>query len=284
MMKEKIKIITDSTCDIPKEIVEKYDVEVIPQIINVDGQSYLDGVEITLPTLLEKMEESNEFPKTGQINPHRFVEIYEGYLKEGYKIVAIHMSSKMSGTYQSALVAKDLLETEDVFIIDSQAVCAALGVLVLKAAILRDKGLTAKEIYDETLNTVDKVKSITCFQSLTNLIKGGRLSKTAGAIGSFLGIKLLLTIKNGEMTVMEKIRGNKKVQRSILEYLEKYDLDEEYPVIVIESDFKEENASIYDSSKEFLNNKNAKVYECPPGCSVGVHSGNNVFAIFFIEK
>ncbi|WP_460270508.1 DegV family protein [Clostridium sp. CTA-19] len=283
-MKEKIKIITDSTCDIPKEIVEKYDVEVIPQIINVDGQSYLDGVEITLPTLLEKMEESNEFPKTGQINPHRFVEIYEGYLKEGYKIVAIHMSSKMSGTYQSALVAKDLLETEDVFIIDSQAVCAALGVLVLKAAILRDKGLTAKEIYDETLNTVDKVKSITCFQSLTNLIKGGRLSKTAGAIGSFLGIKLLLTIKNGEMTVMEKIRGNKKVQRSILEYLEKYDLDEEYPVIVIESDFKEENASIYDSSKEFLNNKNAKVYECPPGCSVGVHSGNNVFAIFFIEK
>ncbi len=284
MMKEKIKIITDSTCDIPKEIVEKYDVEVIPQIINVDGQSYLDGVEITLPTLLEKMEESNEFPKTGQINPHRFVEIYEGYLKEGYKIVAIHMSSKMSGTYQSALVAKDLLETEDVFIIDSQAVCAALGVLVLKAAILRDKGLTAKEIYDETLNTVDKVKSITCFQSLTNLIKGGRLSKTAGAIGSFLGIKLLLTIKDGEMTVMEKIRGNKKVQRSILEYLEKYDLDEEYPVIVIESDFKEENASIYDSSKEFLNNKNAKVYECPPGCSVGVHSGNNVFAIFFIEK
>ncbi|NEU03789.1 MULTISPECIES: DegV family protein [Clostridium] len=283
-MKEKIKIITDSTCDIPKEIVEKYDVEVIPQIINVDGQSYLDGVEITLPTLLEKMEESNEFPKTGQINPHRFVEIYEGYLKEGYKIVAIHMSSKMSGTYQSALVAKDLLETEDVFIIDSQAVCAALGVLVLKAAILRDKGLTAKEIYDETLNTVDKVKSITCFQSLTNLIKGGRLSKTAGAIGSFLGIKLLLTIKDGEMTVMEKIRGNKKVQRSILEYLEKYDLDEEYPVIVIESDFKEENASIYDSSKEFLNNKNAKVYECPPGCSVGVHSGNNVFAIFFIEK
>ena len=93
-----------------------------------------------------------------------------------------------------------------------------------------------------------------------------------------------MTIKNGEMTVMEKIRGNKKVQRSILEYLEKYDLDEEYPVIVIESDFKEENASIYDSSKEFLNNKNAKVYECPPGCSVGVHSGNNVFAIFFIEK
>lgn len=283
-MKEKIKIITDSTCDIPKEIVEKYDIEVIPQIINVDGQSYLDGVEITLPTLLEKMEKSNEFPKTGQINPHRFVEIYEGYLKEGYKIVAIHMSSKMSGTYQSALVAKDLLETEDVFIIDSQAVCAALGVLVLKAAILRDKGLTAKEIYDETLDTVDKVRSITCFQSLTNLIKGGRLSKTAGAIGSFLGIKLLLTIKDGEMTVMEKIRGNKKVQRSILEYLEKYDLDEEYPVIVIESDFKEENASIYDSSKEFLDSKNAKVYECPPGCSVGVHSGNNVFAIFFIEK
>ncbi|GAA0114843.1 DegV family protein [Clostridium senegalense] len=283
-MKEKIKIITDSTCDIPKEIVEKYDIEVIPQIINVDGQSYLDGVEITLPTLLEKMEKSNEFPKTGQINPHRFVEIYEGYLKEGYKIVAIHMSSKMSGTYQSALVAKDLLETEDVFIIDSQAVCAALGVLVLKAAILRDKGLTAKEIYDETLDTVDKVRSITCFQSLTNLIKGGRLSKTAGAIGSFLGIKLLLTIKDGEMTVMEKIRGNKKVQRSILEYLEKYDLDEEYPVIVIESDFKEENASIYDSSKEFLGSKNAKVYECPPGCSVGVHSGNNVFAIFFIEK
>lgn len=283
-MKEKIKIITDSTCDIPKDVAEKYDIEIIPQIINVDGQSYLDGVEITLPKLLEKMESSSEFPKTGQINPHRFTEIYEGYIKEGYKVVSIHISSKMSGTYQSALVAKDLLETEDVFVVDSQAVCGALGVLALKAAILRDKGLTAEEIFNEILKSKEKVRSMTCFQSLTNLVKGGRLSKTAGAIGSFLGIKLLLTIKDGEMTVLEKIRGNKKVQRSILEYLENYQLDSEFPVIVIESDFKEENSVIYESSKEFLASNNAKIVECPPGCSVGVHSGNNVFAIFFIEN
>ena len=283
-MKEKVKIITDSTCDIPDHIIKKYDIEVMPQIINIDEQCYLDGVEINFSSLMEKMENCSEFPKTGQITPHRFTEMFDKYLKEGYKIVAIHMSSKMSGTYQSALIAKDLIETNDVYVIDSEAVCGALGVLVLKAAILKENGCHAEEIYNEVLKAKSKVRSMTCFQSLTNLVKGGRLSKAAGAIGNLLGIKLILTIRDGEMVVEEKIRGNKKVQRSIMEYLEKYEIDSSTPVIVIESGFKEENKSIYDNAEELLINNNAEILERTPGCAVGVHSGDNVFAIFFIEK
>jgi DegV family protein with EDD domain len=143
---EKIKIITDSTADLSKELCEKYDIEVLPLLINFGEESYLDGVEINPQKVFERIEKDDVLPTTAQVIPNRFIEAYKKYLSEGYKIISIHMSSAMSGTYQSACIAKEVLETQDIVVVDSQNVTAALGILVIKAAKLREKGYNIAKI------------------------------------------------------------------------------------------------------------------------------------------
>lgn len=284
MEDKKIKIITDSTCDLPDHIINKYNIEMIPLVFTIDGETYLDRVDIKLPEFLEKMNNSSELPKTGQINPHRFYEIYDKYLKEGYKIISIHISSKMSGTYQSALVAKEMLNSEDIMVVDSQCVCGALGALVVKACLLKEQGLDFISINEGVLKSIPKIRSITCFESLDNLVKGGRLSKAAGVIGSFLGIKLLLSIEDGEMAVKDKVRGSKKALRNMLEYIESYGVEKMTPVILMQAAPEEENMGIYNSLKSHMENKNIEYIECEVGCVVGTHSGRDACAAFFIEE
>lgn len=277
---EKIKIITDSTADLSKEIYDKYDIEVLPLLINFGEESYLDGVEINPNKVFERIEKENILPTTAQVTPNRFIEAYEKYLSEGYKIVSIHMSSVMSGTYQSACIAKEMLETVDIVVIDSQNVTAALGMLVLKAAKLREKGYDILKM-EKVLNIVkDRIKLSVYFESLEYLVRGGRISKTAGIVGSMLGIKLVLEIKDGLMAVKDKIRGNKKAIKKIISDLEGASLDEEVPVILIDVN----NIEVKEALKEYLKTNNVDYVECPVGSSVSIHSGPGCCGLVFLTK
>ncbi|MCH5139153.1 DegV family protein [Clostridiaceae bacterium UIB06] len=276
----KIKIITDSTADLPLHVVEKYDIEVMPLLITFGEETYRDGVDIDLSILLQKMNGTSEFPGTAQVNPQRFLECYKRYLEEGYKIVSIHISSKMSGTYQSACVAKEMLETDDIIVIDSLNVTSGLGLLTIKAAKLKDEGLEINEIHEEVLKLIPHVKSSLVFNSLDNLVKGGRLSKTAGIIGNILGIKPILSVENGELVVTDKVRGNKKAIRTILDYLDSKGVKAGEESILLQV----ENKDIYDVLREDLKEKGRSFIECEVGCAVGVHSGPNACGIFFIEN
>jgi DegV family protein with EDD domain len=277
---EKIKIITDSTADLPNHLIEKHDIEVLPLIVNFGSESYRDGVDIKLPEFLEKMNNSGSFPSTSQVNPQTFYDCYKGYLEAGYKIVSLHLSSKMSGTYQSACIARDMLETEDIVVIDSQNVTSGLGLLVLKACSLKAKGLSIKEIGKSIIEAIPHVKSALAFESLDNLVKGGRLSKTAGVIGNLLGIRLILGVVDGEMAVLDKVRGSKKAVKTILDYVESHGIQEDEPSILLQV----ENKEIFEALKESLNSKNTSYYEAEVGCVVGTHSGTGACGLFFIEK
>ena len=213
---EKIKIITDSTLDLPAELIREKNIEVLPLLINFGEESYLDGVEITTKEMIDKINATGVLPTTAQVTPNRFEETFKKYLDEGYKIVALTLSSDMSGTYQSACIAKDMLESDDVVVIDSRNVTSGLGLLVLKACQFRDKGLGIKEIEEEILKAIPKVKSSLNFESLENLVRGGRLSKTAGTIGSVLGLRLILEVKDGKMSVKDKVRGSKKALKKLI--------------------------------------------------------------------
>lgn len=277
---EKIKIITDSTADLPKEIYEKYDIEVLPVLINFKEESYLDGIEINPDKVFEKIEKDNILPTTGQIIPTRFIETYQKYLDEGYKILSIHMSSAMSGTYQSACIAKNTLENDDIMLVDSQNIAPALGILVLKAAVLLEKGNSL----DDTFKIIDSVKynvkTLMCFESLEYLIRGGRISKTAGMVGSVFGIKLILDIKDGLMSVKDKIRGNKKAIRKIISELEEAQLDEDVPILLVDA----KNVEIKAAFLEYLQENNMNYTECPLGSSVCIHSGPNCCGLIYLTK
>lgn len=277
---EKIKIITDSTCDLSRQIIEKYDLEVIPLIVNFGEDSYLDGVDIDIREFLKKIKEGDIFPTTSGVNPHRFYEIYKKYLDEGYKIISIHLSSKMSGTYQAACMAKEMLETEDIAVIDSNNVTAGLGLLAIKAAQMKNEGYILKQIEEKILEIIPHVKTAYAFASLDNLVKGGRLSKAAGAIGSLLNIRLILAVVDGNMAVLDKVRGTKKAIKTILNYIDENALDEKENTIVLHID----NEDILPTLKEELSGRKVNYFECEVGCVVGTHSGPNACGIAYIEK
>lgn len=277
---KKIKIITDSTADLSQDLYDKYDIEVLPLLINFGDESYLDGVEISPEEVFRRIEEGNILPSTAQVTPIRFEEIYKKYLDEGYKIISIHMSSVMSGTYQSACIAKNSLETDDIVVIDSQKVTSALGLLVLKAAKLIEKGLTLEELEKEVNECRNKVQASIVFESLEYLVRGGRISKTAGIVGSMLGIKLILEIKDGLMAVKDKIRGSKKAIKRLISDLESVDLDPELPVLLIDV----QNIEIKQALREYLTENNVNFVECPVGSTVSIHSGPRCCALVFLTK
>lgn len=277
---EKIKIITDSTADLSKEIYDKFDIEVLSLMINFGEESYLDGVEINTKEVFERIERDNILPTTAQVTPNRFMEVYNKYLNQGYKIISIHISSAMSGTYQSACIAKDTLESEDIVVIDSQNVTAALGILVLKAAKLKEKGYSIHQIENELNKIKENIKLSVCFESLEYLVRGGRISKTAGIVGGMLGIRLIVEIKDGLISVKDKFRGSKKAIKKIISELESSNLDDEVPVILIDVD----NIEIKEALIGYMKENKINFIECPVGSTVSIHSGPRCCGLVFMTK
>ena len=277
---EKIKIITDSTLDLPWDIVKEKDIEDLPLLINFGEESYLDGVEINTKEMLDRIERENVLPTTAQVTPNRFEEVFKKYLDEGYKIVTLVLSSEMSGTYQSACIAKNMLDTDDIVVIDSRNVTSGLGVLVLKACEFRDNGDNIFEIEEKIKNIIPKVKSSLSFESLENLVRGGRLSKTAGAIGSVLGLRLILEVKDGQMAVKDKVRGSKKALKKVISDFENGNVDTNSPIVLLEI----LNEEIYSGLKKYFEENNINYIDAKVGCTVGIHSGTRACGIFFVEK
>lgn len=277
---EKIKIITDSSADLPKEVFRELDIEVLPLLINFGEESYLDGVDITIDELFERIDEGEVFPNTSQVTPVRFQEAYKKYLDEGYKIISIHLSSNMSGTYQSACIAKELLESEDIYVIDSQTVTSGLALLAYRAAKLRDRGMSIEEIVHDLEEMKCRISESLCFESLDNLVRGGRISKTVGVVTGMLGIKLILDVKDGLMSVKDKVRGNKKAVKRIIKDIEELVPMGDMPVVLINVNYDE----VYNEVKEYLEDNNINFIETKVGCTVGIHSGNHASGVFFFAQ
>lgn len=277
---KKIKIITDTTSDLPKEVINKYDIDVMPLMINFGEESYLDGIDITRDEVFKRIEEGDVFPSTAQITPNRFEEEFRKYLDDGYVVIAILMSSVMSGTYQSACIAKDMIESDDIHIVDSKLVCASLGLLVIKAAKLVQQNLEPLKIVEELENTKNKIDCSLSFDSLDNLVKGGRISKTVGVVTGILGIKLIVYINEGIMAVKDKVRGSKKAIKRLLSDVEEADLDESMPVIIVNVHMDE----IVEQLKNHMIDNNIDYIESTVGSTVGIHSGDKAAGVFFVNK
>ncbi|MDI9218530.1 DegV family protein [Clostridium tertium] len=277
---EKIKILTDSCLDLPEELIKQNNIEVIPVLINFGDKSYIDREEINLEQMQEKIQSEQILPTTAQITPVRFEEIFRKYLDEGYKVLTILMSSNMSGTYNSACIAKDMIESDDIVIVDTQVITSAQGFFVLKACELRDKGYSAEAIKEEIIKMIPKMNASLCFESLENLVRGGRISKTAGVIGTALGLRVIIGFEDGMMTAKDKVRGNKKALKKIISDYESSNPDKNEPVILIEIESPEMKGEL----KKYLEDNNIKYIETKPGCAVGIHSGTRVSGLFFMSK
>lgn len=219
-------IVTDSTADIPDELVAKYQIHVVPLRVVFDQETYLDGIELSPATFYEKLGKAKVLPTTSQPSPVEFMNVYSQILNDhpGSQIVSIHLSSGMSGTYQSALLGKSMLEDEqtaEITVIDSKSASYGYGLLALHAAQLAQAGKNAEEIEAAVLKLHEQRKLYFLVDTLEYLQKGGRIGKASAVLGTLLNIKPVLSIDNeGIIYAVEKIRGQKKAMERIIQMFE----------------------------------------------------------------
>ena len=273
---EKIKLITDSTCDISPELIEKYQVHVLPLTVHIGDASYKDGETITLEKLYEGVDGGGPFPSTSQVNPNEFHEVYQKYLKEGYKIISIHISGQLSGTVQSAEIAKDMTESDQITVIDSKGVSGSALLPLIVAGEMIENGHTYDEVVKSIRENAEKVKVLAAFDTLTYLVKGGRVPKSVGAIGSLLGIKPLISVKDGKLEMTDKVRGSKKALKALMKSIDETKRQKNSKILVINS----LDSSVNQSVISYLKQKNIPHISVQVGCVLGVHAGPKMVGLF----
>jgi DegV family protein with EDD domain len=214
-MNNKIKIVTDSTVDIKDEVLKKYNIEIVPLTITIDGQSYIDRVDITPEEFLQRMEKAKDLPKTSQPATGIFLELYNRLADEGYEVLSIHMTGGMSGTVRSAESAAQMAKGK-VTVVDSRYISKALSFQVLEAADLIKQGKSIEEIVEHLEKVRKQTRLYIMVDTLENLVKGGRIGKGKAFIGSLLNIKPIASLEGGEYTPVAKVRSHTQVRKYLL--------------------------------------------------------------------
>lgn len=214
-----VKIITDSSADLPKEFIDKYNISVVPLTITLESKEYLESVDISSEEFFIKMFSSKELPKTSQPSPAQFGEVFKK-LSNSEEMICLTISSGLSGSYQSACIGKEISGT-CVKVFDTLAGSLGHGLQVIKAAELSAQGIPADKIIEKLKIVRDNMNILILLNTLENIVKGGRLSKFKGSIAKIFDIKVLLEGVNGKVVVLEKIRGKKIFFKRVLDVIGK---------------------------------------------------------------
>ena len=214
----KVKIIVDSTADLQPEIAAK--VGIVPLSVHFGDREYVSGVNITPQKFYEMLVESDELPTTSQPAPYLFAEAFEKAVSEGFEVVCLTCSGKLSGTNQSANIAAAEFDGK-VHVVDSQTIAISLGILVEYALQLVERGLSAEEIVLKLLRKREKVRLLALVDTLEYLKKGGRISSTVAFAGGLLNIKPVITVAEGEIKLLGKARGSKQGNNMLVQEIQK---------------------------------------------------------------
>jgi len=215
----KIKIITDSTSYLDKNYIEDENIRVVPLNYVFDGEDYKEGLKGEFNDFYSKLQSTDLFPTTSQPAIGDFVAAYEEALKSHDQIVVITLSSKISGTYGSAHMAAEMVDSENIRVVDSLGAAATLRFLVQDAVEMSRKGMDAHRIQEELERKKDKLGIVLTTDTLEYLSRGGRLSTLQAGIGNILSIKPVIRMLDGELQLVEKTRGKKKAINRLLAYI-----------------------------------------------------------------
>ena len=212
-----IQLVTDSSADLPKELLEKYHISVVPLTINIDGKEYLEGIDLKPLEFYEKMFNSKELPKTSQPSPAAFASTFKALSDQG-PILCLTISSGLSGTYQSACIGKDM-SGQAVTVFDTLAGSLGHGLQLIEAGKLAEQGLEIDKIVEVLEKNKKHSNILILLDTLENIVKGGRLSKFQGSIAKILDIKVLLEGVEGKVEIIEKVRGKKRFLNRAIEII-----------------------------------------------------------------
>ena len=280
-----IRIIIDSACDMPKEKADELNLDFLPLKTIFGEEEFLDGINITHEDFYKKLEDSKVNPTTSQISPADYEDIYEDVKQCGDTAIVITLSSKLSGTYQSANIAREGYE-DCIYIVDSENVTLGEQLLILYACQLRDMGLSAVEIVAALEDKKKDIHVVAALDTLEYLQRGGRISKTVAVAGNLLSIKPVIAIENGEVSLIAKARGTKNAQTQVTEAVKNYGkIDFSMPAAYVYSGLNDDHLQKYikDAAIAWEGQTDAiPVYSI--GSTIGTHVGPGAYGIAFFKK
>ena len=278
----KTRIIVDSTADLPPEYKER--VYTVPLTVTFGTEEYIDGVTIDHKTFYEKLIESDVLPTTSQATPDAFMKEFEKAKEAGESAVVITLASKLSGTYQSAMIAAD--DYEDIYVVDSGNVAMGSSILIELAFKLLDEGLSAKEIAEKLEEEKKKVVIVALLDTLEYLKKGGRISKTAAFAGNVLNIKPVLSVVDGEINVLGKARGSKMGNNLLVQEIDKAGgIDFSKPVLLGYSGLSDALLLKYIEDSRYIWEGNIdEVRYTTVGSVIGTHAGPGAIVVAFFKN
>lgn len=276
-----IKIVIDTSADYTLEEIKERDFSLVPMTVFLNGQTYIEGVNLERDDFYEMLETSVEFPKTAQPSPQKFLDVFEEAKANGDSVICILLSSKLSGTCQSAHLAKDMAEYDDIYIIDSLSAASGIKLMADYARKLANEGLSACEIAQKVEAMKSRVTILAGLDTLEYLYKGGRLSKASAIIGAAAHIKPIITVKDGAVEVIGKAIGKAKATANIISHLQNLEMDPDFPVYSVYS-FGTENCEKLESK---LTSNGYPIDERKQiGSTIGAHTGPGVFGVIFVAK
>jgi DegV family protein with EDD domain len=277
-----MKIIIDSTADLPKELIQKYDVEIVPLTIHLGNRSWNDFYDVKPDEYYELLRKSSEFPTTSQPTPQDFVNAYSPYVEKGEAILSVHLSSKLSGTFQSASLAKSQFPGAQIEVVDSLQASFALSIIVVICAERAKKGDSLKEIADFAREIGPQIETYFSVDSLEYLHRGGRIGKAQAFLGTLMKIKPLLKVVKGEVQPIEKIRTRDKLLNRFVELVDQAAREHSRLLLAVgESDNSEVMTDLLSRIEKIPGV--TLIFRCKLGGVITSHAGPGALGIAFVK-
>lgn len=280
------RIIADSGCDLPLEFFQDNDVTLLPLKVIIDDKEYDDRLSIE-PKEVYDIIRKGEMPKTSQVSPEKFEELFRKMAEAKESGVYIAFSSELSGTYNTAVMIRDQIKEEyedfDLTIIDSKCASLGCGLVVMEAARLAKKGTPKKELIERLKFHCKHMEHLFTVEDLNHLVRGGRVSKASAFLGSLLNIKPLLNVEDGKLIPLEKVRGHKKLLRRIIDLMKERGTQfDKQPVGISHADCLQYAQEIKEMIIEEFGVKEVIITQV--GATIGSHTGPGTIAVFFLNE
>lgn len=277
-----IRLVVDSSADYTTAELEAKNIELVPLNVTLGENTYQDGVNLERNNFYELLTNTTDFPKTAQPSPEAFLSVFEDAKEKGDDVICVLLSSGLSGTCQSAFLAKNMADYDNIHIVDSLAATHIIRVIVDKANEMRNQGALASDIITALEELKGRVKVLAAVDTMEYLYRGGRVSKATAAIGELAKIKPILTVtEDGKVAVAGKCLGKNKALRFLADNLSAKELDEAYPIYTVYA-YGSENC---EKLEEKLAQANFKIDgRLQIGATIGAHVGPGAFGVIFVEK
>ena len=280
-----VKIIADSTCDLPSEIIKELDVDIVPLYVIMDDVSYIDGVEMTPDKLIEWSDKTKSTPKTSAPSVDDYIKYFKPYVDKKQDIVFVSVSSALSATCQNAFFAANTFDKGNIKVVDGKNVTMGTGYIVMRAAHLAKQGMDADEIVQELEKLVPKVKSSFVFDNLEFLKRGGRCSAAKALAASAFKIRPRIDAIDGNLVPVDKFRGS--LEKSVKKFCESVlgDIEGADPEICFVGKTSDSHG-LQDVIYKEVEKKGyfKRIIKANAGCIITSHSGANAFAIIYAKK